>query len=63
MDRGDWWVTVVGGHKESGTAEQLSTHLVKRYKLPGVGEISMRDIMIMHNMINIISTALYPGNC
>ena len=26
MERGAWWVTVQGGHKESDTTERLSTH-------------------------------------
>ena len=26
MDRGSWWATVHGGHKESDMTEQLSTH-------------------------------------
>ena len=26
MDRGAWWATVHGGHRESNTTEQLSTH-------------------------------------
>ena len=27
MDRGAWWATVHGGHKESGTTEQLTRTL------------------------------------
>ena len=27
MDRGDWWATVHGGHKESDTTEQLRLSL------------------------------------
>ena len=26
MDRGAWWATVQGGHKESDTTERLSVH-------------------------------------
>ena len=29
MDRGTWRATVHGGHKESDTTEQLSTHRIK----------------------------------
>ena len=30
MDRGTWWSTVHGGHKESDTAEPLSTHTTQQ---------------------------------
>ena len=30
MDRGAWWATLHGGHKESGMSEQLSTHLCNK---------------------------------
>ena len=35
MDRGAWWATVHGGHKESDMTEQLST--AQEYSLVGGG--------------------------
>ena len=34
MDKGVWWAPVLGGHKESDTTEQLSTHLLDQLILP-----------------------------
>ena len=33
MDRGAWWATIHGGHKESDMTERLSTDAHRRYKV------------------------------
>ena len=38
MDRGAWWATERGGHKESDTAERLSTTYLHNYPQHSVTE-------------------------